>query len=177
MIKWPKKDAREKLEIEGFINAYQRLPHGHRLEIISKRDKPDYIVRNKSLQQEFGIELTSVYLDGKSVPNYHLKDDREWVSFMLDVAQISAYQERLANAVRLKIAKAKKDYDRSRPLLLSVFANEYVTIIFGKYEWQSLASKFTDVFSDILPFREIVFWPLANDHVFSVPSFGVPVFA
>ena len=40
-MKWPAKEEREQLEIDGFMESYQRLPHGEQLTIIEKSEKPE----------------------------------------------------------------------------------------------------------------------------------------
>src|SRR5690606_941387 len=71
-MKWPNRDEREKFEIDGPIEAYERLPESRRLAIVSKGEKPDWIVADIVTGEEIGVELTSVYLDDRSVPDKHM---------------------------------------------------------------------------------------------------------
>lgn len=169
MVKWVDKSKREQLEINGFIESYHRLPHGEHFSIVAKGERPDYRLRGQKTGELIGVELTTAYLSDNSVPEIHLKDT---ISFKLDEDQIPLYQERLARAVQKKIKLASQGYDRSLPLILSLYVNEYIAIYFGRAEWLELMTLHPDPFSRIAPFREIVMWNLANNHVLSIPIVG-----
>ena len=72
-MNWPSKEEREAYEINGFIESYTKLPGGRELVVLEKREKPDYLVKDRTSGEVFGIELTSAYLSDSSVPNEHLK--------------------------------------------------------------------------------------------------------
>ena len=169
-MNWPKKEQREKFEIDGFIEAFQLVPPHHSLTILSKGEKPDYIVRDQKSGLKFGVELTSVYLDDRSVPDAHIPDFDEKDPYPQDESQIPAYMARLADAVREKIKRAKSGYDLTRQLILSIYVNEYVSIFMTETDWRNLTRDFSAVFGNLHPFEQVVFWKLANNHVFSVSA-------
>ena len=73
-MEWPDRNGREAFEIAGFIEAYTRLPDSPQLLIVSKGDKPDFVVRDAKTSQQFGVELTAVYINDRSVPDVHIVD-------------------------------------------------------------------------------------------------------
>lgn len=170
-MEWPDRDAREAFEISGFVEAYARLPCSPTLSIISKGDKPDYVVREATTGQEFGVELTAVYLDDRSVPDMHMVDGdppEGLVEIPYDKEQIQRYEGRLVSAIRDKIEKARRGYDISRPLILAIYVNEYIGIYLGRPELESIVSRNKPFFDAIAPFHEVVFWSLPNGCIFRV---------
>ncbi|MCB4756880.1 MAG: hypothetical protein LHV69_07615 [Elusimicrobia bacterium] len=167
---WPKKEQRERLEIDGFIEAYRRIPPHYSLEVLSKAEKPDYVLRDEKSGRGFSVELTSVYLNDRSVPDVHMSDFDDNDPYPQDESLIPKYTSRLATAVKEKIDQAKKGYDLSRPLILSVYVNEYVSIFMSESDWDKLVKDFSPVFGALHPFEQVVFWKLANNRVFSVSS-------
>ena len=83
---WPNKKDSEKWQIEEFIRQYLKLPHSRNFNILEMRDKPDVFVEDTESGENFGIELTSVYLDDRSVPDLHKKvhDGTEEIPFDRD---------------------------------------------------------------------------------------------
>ena len=75
-MNWPNKAQRENYEINGFIEAYSRLPESRKFEIVLKGDKPDYILKDAKTGDEYGVEVTSVYQNDRSVPDAHMRDKR-----------------------------------------------------------------------------------------------------
>jgi len=163
---WPRKDSRESFEINEFIKHYKRLPHGRELEIIEKREKPDYILRDPASNDYFGVELTSVYIDDRSVPNSHMKDGEGNIPYNSE--EIKQYKQRLLKSISEKINKAKSGYETSYPLILSVYVNEYISIYIREKDLQAFVKENESAFDQMSPFCEIVFWPLPNESVFSV---------
>lgn len=171
MTHWPKKEPREGLEIAGFIAAYSRLSGTVQFEVMRKGEKPDYIVRDVQTGQQYGVELTSVYLDDRSVPDEHMRDDPDHVTIPDDKAQLEAYRTRLVGAILDKICKARKGYDTSLPLILSVYVNEYISIYMPGSEVQAFVNRYDGVFENMAPFSKVVFWNLPNgDVVCAKPS-------
>ena len=175
---WPNKEQREELEIKAFIRSYRTVFTDVELEVVRKGEKPDYVVRDKKSGQEFGIELTSVYFNDRSVPDEHIPpipQELRTVGIPYDSAEVDEYKSRLIEAIGAKIEKAKKDYDTSRKLLLSIHVNEHRAIFIDTIEeWDRLVKDNESFFDDIWPFSEIVFWNLANGGVFCVkPEAGV----
>ena len=159
---WPEKSEREGLEINGFIKAYELLSGGCQLEVVCKRDKPDYFMRDSLSGETYGVELTSVYLNNPSVPDEHMKKVEGILAIPHDEIELQKYKERLVEAVIEKVCKARKGYDSIHPLILSIYANEYIGIYLDKAELEELERKYGDVFDDIVPFSEIVFWSFGN---------------
>jgi len=122
-MKWPNKAYIEKFEIEGFIRAYARLSESQQFEVMSKGEKPDYIVKDKKSGQEYGVELTAVYQNDRSVPDVHMKDEKGWIDIPYDKDEIERYKKRLVDAVKEKVHKAREGYDHSRPLILAIYVN------------------------------------------------------
>ncbi len=166
---WPRKAERELSEIEGFIQAYGRLTSGRQFEIVDESEKPDYIVKDTSTGKIFGVELTSVYMDDRSVPDEHIPTHEGMVDIPYDHQKLDDYLDRLADSVRVKIAKARKGYDTRRPLILSVYVNEYISIYIRERHLKEMVNRHPGVFDDMSPFLEVVFWPpFGDDGVFHV---------
>ena len=164
---WPDKCTRENWEINGFISAYTRLPHGRELEIQTKREKPDYWVIDRKSAERLGIELTSIYIDDRSVPDDHMPEQKGIVPIPYDREKIKQYKARLVSAVHDKVLKAQ-GYDTSSPLILSVYINEYIAIYLSRDELTELVRANESVFDNMQPFSEAVFWNLPNHDVLSV---------
>jgi hypothetical protein len=60
-VNWPDKNGREAFEIDGFIEAYARLPGSLQLTVVARGEKPDFIVEDSGTKIEVGVELTVVY--------------------------------------------------------------------------------------------------------------------
>ena len=120
------------------------------------------ITKGGSLQ----IELTSVYLQDRSVPDTHKRDG------MIDVphrpTDVAAYGRRVAEAVQKKVRLARAGYRTDLPLILSVYANEYVTIHVDAAQWKDVVRQHESVFDEMRPFREVVVWPLVNGGVLRI---------
>jgi hypothetical protein len=167
-MKWPNKTDRENFEIAGFIEAYARLPESRQFEIVSKSERPDYLVKDKKSGQLYGIELTAVYHNDRSVPDVHMKEHNGVVDIPDDQVEIEKYTERLISAVIEKVGKARKWYDSKHPVILAIYVNEYIAIYLTKSEFEEIARQHKDVFDAVEPFMEVVFWNLVNGGVFRV---------
>jgi len=167
MNKWAKNN-REDYEINGFISAYKSLDHGRNFKIICKQEQPDYVVEDTTTAEKFGIELTSVYLNDRSVPDVHRKPHNGHVSIPHDEDEIAEYKNRLLDAIKDKDRKAN-NYNSEYPLLLSIYVNEYCAIhMDDEGEWEGFVRDNENFFDNIKHFCEIVFWNLPNDTVFTV---------
>ena len=162
---WPTKKEREDYEIGGFIDSYKKL-EGRNFIVIGEGEKPDRIVQDTKSGEKFGIELTSEYLDDRSVPDRHMIDDPETI--VKDHENLVVYERRILNRVKEKVLKARKGYDTIYPLILSVYVNEYESLYMDEDYWRAFAKKHDHFFDTIDPFVEVVFWPLPNDLVVSV---------
>ena len=165
---WLNKDAREAWEIQAFISAYKKLPGQPELMIENSGEKPDYVVVNKITGERFGVELTSAYIDDRSVPEQHMSVHHESVPIPDDAETLARYKQRLIDCVRIKVEKARKNYQQGIPLILSVYVNEYISIYLETDEFGSFVNENLAIFDDVAPFIEVVFWSLPNDGIVSV---------
>lgn len=175
MKQWPKKGEREQLEISGFIAAYRQLPASVQFEVVRKGEMPDYVVRDVVSGQEYGVELTSVYIDDRSVPDVHMRDEPDAVWLPPAAGELERYRTRLIDAIRGKICKARKGYDRARPLILAVYVNEYASMYLSVLEVDRLVKRYDSVFEGMSPFSQIVFWNLPNSGVVCAKPSGKTV--
>jgi hypothetical protein len=159
------KALREAFEIEEFVKYYEKR-YGNHFEIIKKIERPDYLVRDTKKQQLYGIELTSVYLSDRSVFEEHMHPVSQMILEDPDV--IENYKKRILNAVVEKVQKARSGYDISHPLILSVYVNESIGGYLGFEEWKAFEMNHRDVFKNISPFVEIVFWPLPQEEAYFI---------
>lgn len=162
---WPNKKEREDYEICEFIRHYNTILLGHRVELVEMCDNPDAFVKDVLSKEIFGVELTSVYLDNKSVPGLHMNNEQTEIKD--EIEKIDLYKKRIIKSVLAKKEKASQ-YNKRYSLILSIYVNEYVSIFMDKTVWYSFVNKNQNVFENISPFIDIVFWPLGNDSVFSM---------
>ena len=165
---WPKKTERDEFEISKFISAYARLPKGRSFVVHSKRETPDYFLKDSTTGEIFGVELTSVYLDDRSVPNEHMKPTNGFVDIPYDPAVIELHNSRLIATVKSKIQKARKHFDTSYPLILAIYINEYISIYLENCHLENLVRTNENLFDAIEPFTEVVLWNLANEDAMSI---------
>jgi hypothetical protein len=164
-MRWPDRDRREAFEIAGFIAAYARLPGAVQLEVVAKGDRPDFIVRDVLSRQEYGVEVTSVYLDDRSVPDIHMREQTGAEQIPLDEAELEQYCFRLAGSILNKICKAREGYDRSRSLILAIYVNEYISLWMPLSKVDAFVKRYDDLFDAMAPFSQVVFWNLPDEGV------------
>ena len=162
--KWPNKNPREQLEVNGFISAYERLS----LVVESRREKPDYLLKDSESGEIVGVELTSVYLDDRSVPDEHMKQISGWERIPYDPGLIEQYKGRIIEKIIEKVDKARKDYDTQYYLILAIYINEYISIYMEESDWEAFVKVNENVFDDIAPFSEVFFVGLPNKKGLSV---------
>lgn len=167
-MKWPDKNNREDFEIKGFIEAYSRLPEARQFEIVTKGEAPDYFVKDAAIDKEFGVELTSVYIDDRSVPDKHMRGGKGEKSIPDIEKELEQYKVRLINTVKTKVDKARKGYNTTRPLILAIYMNEYISIYLDESEMEPFVQRYESVFDSIAPFSEIVFYRSPKDFIFRV---------
>ncbi len=165
-MNWPRKNDRERYEIEGFIESYKRLKHGRNFIVVETNERPDRIVEDKETGEKFGVELTSEYLSDKSVPDRHMNNKSAQIPD--NHQNIDTYEKRILNRIEEKMNKARQGYDLSYPLILSVYLNEYESMYMDEEYWRDFSKRNDSFFDTIDPFVEVVFWPLPNDLVVSV---------
>jgi len=159
-MKWPTKKEREDFEIQGFIKEYKSLSHGRSFIVEEEGENPDRIVRDINTNEKFGIELTSVYLNNRSVPDIHMQEEGSFIPFKQ--SEIEQYEKRILGSLIDKVCKARHHYKNKFPLILSVYVNEYISLHMGLEYWKSFASQYNILFDCFTPFEEIVFWPLPS---------------
>jgi hypothetical protein len=98
---WPSKAQANRWEIEGFISHYRRLPGDRSFEIVRKHERPDWIVRDSANGAFLGVELTSVYLDDRSVPDVHKREGP--FGIQCNEQEIAAYGARVVAAAQKKV--------------------------------------------------------------------------
>jgi len=165
---WPKKTEREEFEISKFISAYARLPKGRSFVLHSKQEAPDYFLKDSTTGEIFGVELTSVYLDDRSVPYEHMNPINGFVETPYDPAAIVLHNSRLIATIESKVQKARKHSDTSYPLILAIYINEYISIYLEKSDLEELVRNNENLFDAIEPFTEVVLWNLANEEAMSI---------
>jgi hypothetical protein len=165
---WPKKNDREEIEISKFISAYANIHKGRILVVHSKQETPDYFLKDSMTGEVFGVELTSVYLDDRSVPDKHMKPINGSEEIPYDHAAIDLHNSRLISTIKSKIQKARRHFDTLHPLILAVYINEYVSIYIENADFENLVRANETLFDGMEPFSEIVLWNLANDSAMSI---------
>jgi hypothetical protein len=157
------------MKFNAFLRAYEKLPpHGRALEIVSKSDRPGYVVIDRSTEDKFGVELTSAHVDDRSVPDKHMLLHRGAVDIPFDQSELDQYKKRLVDVVETKVQQARRGYDTSRSLILSVYVNEYIAIYITRSDLEGIIRMNESLFDEMMPFVEVVFWNLRNDDVFSI---------
>lgn len=162
---WSNKMLREAFEVAEFIKHYEKQ-YGTRLEIVEKSERPDYVLIDPLTKVLYGVELTSVYLSDRSAFEEHIHPGSEILLEDPDV--LENYKKRILRAVVEKVQKARKGYQLSHPLLLSVYVHEYVSIYLTVDKWNAFEKEHKETFADIAPFQEVAFWPLPTGDAYFV---------
>ena len=120
-VSWPSKNDTENYEISEFLKVYKPSA---RVDEKRVPDRPDYRVIDDVTGERFFVELTGVYLDDRSVPDLHKPALARPLGTVLDIPsdseKLERYKTRIMERVREKVSKARKGYDTSLPLVLSV---------------------------------------------------------
>lgn len=156
---WPNRERREKWEITNTLEYLSHHPGFNSLSVQIKSERPDYVVLNGG--RKIGVELTSVYLSDKSVPDCHMEGNLS----MFGPSQFkrNKYFLRVIKTIKEKVGKAREGYTLYENMILSVYINEYEDIFNSKEDWQEWAKANDQVLDDISPFTHILLWPLVND--------------
>ena len=168
IIYWPGKEKRAKYEIDQFLRFYKQLT-SKQFAIMNPNGKMDFdfIIQDVSTQQEIGVELTSVYIDDRSVPDVHMSNT-EMTEITYDSGQIQKYLIRIEEQIRRKIKQYAKRKTQM-PLVLSVYANEYVSIYVDDDQWINLGQRIQGL---MVPFETVIVWPLPNQKALVVDGQG-----
>ncbi|UCD77705.1 MAG: hypothetical protein JSW26_20145, partial [Desulfobacterales bacterium] len=100
---WLQKSEREQFEISQFISAYSRLPNGRTFVVDSKQETPDYFLKDSKTGEIYGVELTSIYLDDRSVPDEHMKPIDGWEEIPDDPRAFERHNLRLIETIKMKV--------------------------------------------------------------------------
>jgi hypothetical protein len=90
------------------------------------------------------------------------------VDIPFDQSELDQYKKRLVDVVETKVQQARRGYDTSRSLILSVYVNEYIAIYITRSDLEGIIRMNESLFDEMMPFVEVVFWNLRNDDVFSI---------
>lgn len=161
-ISWPNKTESESWEIEQFVYYYSLFHHDCELEIVEKGEAPDYLVCDRQTNNKFGVELTSVYKNDRSVPDHHIKCTDGSIHVHYSGEELANYTQRILDSIQSKINKAQKHYDQSHSLLLSVYVNEYISLYLRPHHLQKIVDDNSLVFDQMSPFVEMILWPLPS---------------
>ena len=170
VIYWPGKEERAKYEIAQFLRYYSQVTSKQLIvkEIRSKtKTEPKFIIQDALTQQEIAVELTSVYLDDRSVPDVHMSNIKT-NTISDDPVQIAKYLTRVEEQIVRK-AKLFSRQKNSMPLMLSVYANEYISILIEEEQWDAIGKR---VSVRMAPFEMIIVWPLVDQTVMVVEKAG-----
>ena len=157
---WPlNKEEREDKELEYCFQSWSArdssLDYGD-LVSVDRGEKPDRIIRNQKTGKEYGVELTAVYLDDRSVMDHHrmlTSEEEPW--FIHDPAKVRAYLHCIVRRVQEKVRIAQ-NYDNQRDLILAVYLNEPILSQYFTRELQDFIREH-QAFRSIDPFVRIVF--------------------
>ena len=169
---WPSKEESEDWQIARFVEYYERL-HRRTLVVESKGERPDRTVRDPETGDRFGVELTSVYLHDRSVPDEHIKHiEQEGQFFDVDDDKEKRieYRKRIVEAIAEKVEKARNGYHTRHPLMLSVYLNDYIRWFFRRRDFQEVALLCERRIGSMAPFCEVVFWPISPDELSDAPA-------
>ena len=61
-----------------------------------------------------------------------------------------------------------KNKELRKPLILSIYVNEYISSHIERSHWENFEKSNENLFDNMSPICEIVFWPLVNNEVFSI---------
>ncbi|WNO10502.1 hypothetical protein [Teredinibacter sp. KSP-S5-2] len=167
-MKWPTKEERENWEIENFISHYHSIVGGEKLKIYSRGERPDFVLLSESNNQKYGVELTSVYMNNRSVPDHHIPDIESYKHNPYGGEDnIEKYKCKVLKSIRNKNKLALTGYSTENPLILSVYINELLSMLIGSEEWSCF---FLDNGFDIdeTIFSSIILWPIAEDREFGL---------
>jgi hypothetical protein len=163
---WPTKNEREQWEINKALFYLSAQKGFGKLQIESKRERPDYEVKELGSGRLIGVELTSVYVSNRSVPDRHIGPGNKWMPPNNEIRQ--TYFDRIIKAIMKKVALAKKGYDIYETMVLSLYINEYEDIYNDESDWKKWAKENDDILNNISPFTHIIFWPLINNSSFLI---------
>ena len=157
-MEWPDRNRSEKWQISQVIEWLPQLSRWKHLEIIEKREKPDYLLRDRDTGEFIGVELTAVYISDDSVPKDHMKDGDFYIPYNLH--RINKYKQRFLECCESKILKARHGYEIIDNLILAIYVNEYDSIHIPVEEWDELVRNNKHVFDNMNPFTGFLLYPL-----------------
>ena len=150
------KDLRQDLEIDMFLKEYNKN-HNSDFRVFQKRDKPDYLIKDSS-GTILGVELSSVYMNDRTVVDEHLREDPTDIPYDSDTHQNirNNYFRRIVDKIKDKANKIDTgQYDISYLIILSLYLNDYYTIHIDNSEWQLFIEMNNHIFSNSKEFKEV----------------------
>jgi hypothetical protein len=150
-------EQREAKEIVLFIREYNLIEPGAPWTASTHRDRPDFIITSESNFEERAVELTSVYLDDKSVARDHVRRLRGPIPIPYDARKVERYKARIIRAVEKK-CRSFADGFGGRTAVLSVYLNEYIAIHMGQEDLFELLLIHLPRVAGRVPFNQILLW-------------------
>lgn len=163
MKKWPNKEESQGFQLCELLKYYNSINKEKEFIIEeASREKPDAVIKDSNTGERLGVELTSVYINDRSVPDKHKKEYEGLRENPYQKEKVEEYSKRIIDKIREKVIKAKKHYDKRWPIILSIYINEDETIYLGKQEWDAITKNNKELLDSINPFIEIILWPIRN---------------
>ena len=150
-------EQQEAKEIELFLQEYNLIEPGGPWRASTHRDRPDFIITSESNFEERAVELTSVYLDDKSVGRDHVRRVRGPIAIPYDARKVERYKARIIRAVEKKCRSFAEGFG-GRTAILSVYLNEYIAIHLSQADLLELFNIHLPRVAGRGPFNQIVLW-------------------
>ncbi len=150
-------EEQEAKEIDLFLKVYNLFEPGGPWHASTHRDRPDFIITRKSNFEERAVELTSVYLDDKSVARDHVRRVRGPIAIPYDARKVERYKARIIRAVEKK-CRSFADGFGGQTAILSVYLNEYIAIHMSQEDLFELLLIHLPRVAGRGPFHQIVLW-------------------
>jgi hypothetical protein len=151
------KQKRESYEIELFLRECNLITTGAPWTAYEHRDHPDYVLFSHPLNQRRLVELTSVYLNDKSVETEHRLRHAKPMAIPYNARKLEAYKNRILRAIERK-CKTFSDGFEGEFAILSMYLNEYIAIYLSREELLRLVILRFHQIAGAGPFNQIVLW-------------------
>jgi hypothetical protein len=161
----PCQKAREAEQVAMFMNLAASWPRPRKFIEVgradSESDGPDYVIEDIETGRRFGLELTQVFLNDRSVPERHRTLHTYFNPPSREDGQADAYAGAVKTAILKKGEKAKR-YDRSNPLWLFASLEEPEARFLGQTHVRELFA-LKELDAALENFSQIFLWPVAGD--------------
>ena len=148
---------REASEVELFLNEYNSIEPGGPWVVSSHQDRPDFIIASPLPSEKRSVELTSVYVNDKSVIRDHVRRVAGPIAIPHDARQIERYKRRIVQAIEKK-CHSFKDGLGPNLAILSLYLNEYIAIHLAEEDVLELLRLHLPRVARNGPFHQIVLW-------------------